>query len=156
MPGLATKIDLSKLDVLFLLDTTSSMGAYIEKAKTSILQISEELVKSERCELRMGLVKYRDHPPEDSTYTTQVADLTDRFAVIKANLAGTEAQGGGDFPEAVCCAMNDCAHNVTWRDDAVKIAILIADAPPHGLKVIGDRQPNGKIYQNSELFFLQF
>ena len=30
-----------------------------------------------------------------------------------------------------------------WRDDAIKVVILIADAPPHGLGGCGDGFPNG-------------
>lgn len=53
------------------------------------------------------------------------------------------AQGGGDFPESVCCGMSDCLEKLEWRSEAVKVAILIADAPPHGLGNLGDSFPNG-------------
>lgn len=45
----------------------------------------------------------------------------------------THPGGGGDFPEAVCCALHDCLEKLTWREEAIKVAILIADAPPHGM-----------------------
>lgn len=41
-------------------------------------------------------------------------------------------------------ALYDAVHNLKWRSGAVKIAILIADAPPHGLEVSGDHWPNGE------------
>merc|ERR1711988_353879 len=53
------------------------------------------------------------------------------------------ASGGGDGPEAVTAALHDGLHNVAWRPNATKIAILIADAPPHGLEPSGDGFPNG-------------
>ena len=50
---------------------------------------------------------------------------------------------GGDGPEAMTPALYDAAHKLAWRTNAVKIAILIADAPPHGLEKSGDHWPNG-------------
>jgi len=41
--------------------------------------------------------------------------------------------------------LHAAAHNLSWRTNAVKIAILIADAPPHGLDSgAGDTWPNGR------------
>jgi hypothetical protein len=53
-----------------------------------------------------------------------------------------EAQGGGDGPEAVTAAVDD-ARRLPWRPNATKVAVLIADAPPHGLEPGGDGFPNG-------------
>lgn len=41
-------------------------------------------------------------------------------------------------------ALHAAVHTLSWRKNAVKIAILIADAPPHGLDIQGDHWPNGK------------
>jgi Mg-chelatase subunit ChlD len=141
-PSTTTQIvsDPTKLDLVFMLDTTGSMGSYIHMAKTNILRIADELVKSERCHLRIGLVNYNDHPAAKVTDTT---DLTDVYAEVKNKLEMTTASGGADEPEAVCCAMHDCLNVVTWRPEAVKIAILITDAPPHGLNTMGDSFPKG-------------
>jgi hypothetical protein len=99
----------------------------------------------EKCELRMAVVSYRDHPPQDHTYVTKVADLTDDIEKAKDFLKNTSAFGGGDGPESVCCGLNDCLEKLTWREEAVKVCILIADAPPHGLGGgCGDGFPNGK------------
>ena len=79
------------------------------------------------------MVKYRDHPPQDRTYVTQVNNLTDDMKVVKRFISAAKPSGGGDFPEAICCGFNDALEKLKWRDDAVKCVILIADAPPHGL-----------------------
>ena len=84
--------------------------------------------------MRIGLVRYRDHPPQDSTYITQVEDLTDDMAKAKDSITNTKAYGGGDLPESICCGLYDCLNKLSWRDDSIKCAILIADAPPHGLR----------------------
>jgi hypothetical protein len=51
---------------------------------------------------------------------------------------------GGDCPEAIAPALHAAAHTLSWRKNAVKIALLIADAPPHGLQPAGDTWPNGR------------
>merc|ERR1712029_98734 len=39
-------------------------------------------------------------------------------------------------------ALSDALH-LPWRSNATKLAVLIADAPPHGLEPFGDGFPNG-------------
>lgn len=83
--------------------------------------------------MQVGVVNYRDHPPQDRTYITQIHHLTRDIAETRKFLIGTEASGGGDRPEALCCGLHDCLSKLNWRNDAVKVVILITDAPPHGL-----------------------
>merc|ERR1719453_2157235 len=53
------------------------------------------------------------------------------------------ATGGGDGPEAVATALH-CADLMAWREDAARIAVLITDAPPHGIEQSGsDNFPDG-------------
>jgi hypothetical protein len=52
---------------------------------------------------------------------------------VKENIAKMDASGGQDLPEAICCALHECLSSLKWRDEAVKIAILITDSPPHGI-----------------------
>lgn len=92
--------------------------------------------------MRISTVAYRDHPPQDNTYVTKLDDLTDDINQVRAFINNLNASGGGDCPEAVCCGMHDCLKKLSWREDSVKIAILICDAPPHGL-CGGDSFPNG-------------
>lgn len=51
---------------------------------------------------------------------------------IKANLKTLYASGGGDGPEAVTAAMYALTE-MEWRQRATRMAVLIADAPPHGI-----------------------
>jgi len=48
------------------MDCTGSMGPYIESARNNIRSIVEEIVVSEKSDVRMALVEYRDHPPQVS------------------------------------------------------------------------------------------
>jgi len=50
---------------------------------------------------------------------------------------------GGDPPEAIADALQ-AVLDLSWRNVAVKICVLIADAPPHGLGYDGDAFESGK------------
>jgi len=132
----------NELDLVFCCDCTSSMGTYIESAKQNIRKISEEMHAMEARDMRYGLVCYRDHPPQDNTYATKVFPLTPSIKEMQQNINTMSAQGGGDGPESVACALND-ALNMDYRKNAVRICVIIADAPPHGLGEASDGFPNG-------------
>lgn len=134
-------------DIIFLQDATASQSPYIDKARTEINRICQRLVKAGAVGegegyLRMGLIAFRDHPPQDRTFVTQEYQFTTSTSVMASNLKGLSAHGGGDGPESQTDAMNG-ALNAKWREDATKIVILITDAPPHGLGESGDGFPNG-------------
>lgn len=48
------------------MDCTGSMGSYIASATNNIRAIVEEIVISEKSDMRLALVEYRDHPPQVS------------------------------------------------------------------------------------------
>ena len=122
-----------KLDLAFAMDCTSSMGSYIAAAKQNIENIVQTISTSGIGEVRFGLVEYRDHPPQDSSFVTRKHDFTVSVTTMKSWLNQCSAQGGGDTPEAVADALYDCLH-LSWRPDATKVCVLISDAPPHGLE----------------------
>ncbi|CAF0796183.1 unnamed protein product [Adineta steineri] len=140
-PELA-KHDSSILDLVFIMDCTGSMGSYIASATNSIRSIVEEIVVSEKSDIHLALVEYRDHPPQDATFVTRVHDFTAKVSEMKGWLEQCSAQGGGDAPEAVADGLH-AALKLSWRENATKICVLISDAPPHGLDPNGDQFPNG-------------
>ena len=73
--------------------------------------------------------------------TNQVG-FTTSVLEMKENLNGLFAAGGGDGPEAMTAALKAAA-DLDWRPHAAKMAILITDAPPHGIGEYGDGFPNG-------------
>ena len=136
------KHDIKLLDLAFAMDCTSSMGSFIASAKNNILQIVEKIVASEKSDVRLALVNYRDHPPQDSTFVTEVHDFTPSPKTMKDWLANSSALGGGDIPEAVADGLHDVL-KLSWREEATKICVCISDAPPHGLGASGDCFPDG-------------
>ena len=95
------------LDLAFAMDTTGSMSSYIHSARDNIRHIVEDIVAKETCDVRLALVEYRDHPPQDRSYVTQVHDFTPRVAEMRQWLEVSKADGGGDAPEAVADALHD-------------------------------------------------
>lgn len=88
------------------------------------------------------MVEYRDHPPQEETFVVRANDFTESIKEMKKWLEACSAQGGGDGPEAVADGLH-AALKLSWRENATKICVLIADAPPHGLSPSGDSFPNG-------------
>jgi len=48
------------------MDCTGSMSSYIASATQNIHSIVEAIVTSEKSDVRLALVEYRDHPPQVS------------------------------------------------------------------------------------------
>jgi hypothetical protein len=92
--------------------------------------------------VRFALVSYRDHPPQDTSYVTKTFKFTDSLSVMESYVQTMSANGGGDGPEAVTAAMQACL-DLSYRPNATKFVIIIADAPPHGVGEGGDGFPNG-------------
>ncbi len=120
-----------RVEVVFCLDTTGSMGGLIEGAKQKIWSISNQIAGGKPTpDLRVGLVAYRDR---GDAYVTKVFDLTDDLDAVHASLKGFRAEGGGDIPESVNQALDDAVNKVKWGDDkdTLRIIFLVGDAPPH-------------------------
>src|SRR5947209_11849351 len=80
-----------RVEVVFCLDTTGSMGGLIEAAKQKIWAISNQVASGKPTpELKIGLVAYRDR---GDAYVTQVFDLSDDLDAIHGHLKGFQAQG---------------------------------------------------------------
>lgn len=122
-------------------DCTGSQGSYIASATKNIEEICNHIYESgklqAREDLRIGLVAYRDHPPQDHTYVTKNFGFSSDISEVHKNLSSLYASGGGDGPEAVTAALAEVL-NMDWRPLASKMVVLIADAPPHGIGEYGD------------------
>ncbi|XP_052802052.1 uncharacterized protein LOC128232507 isoform X2 [Mya arenaria] len=131
------------LDLAFIMDTTGSMSSYIHTARENIQKVVDRIVQSSRTDIRFALIEYRDHPPAESTFVVRKNDFTSSVLTMKSWLEKAEASGGGDTPEAVADALHS-GTTLSWRPKAVKVAVLVSDAPPHGLDPSSDTSfPNG-------------
>lgn len=120
------------LEMVFVIDTTGSMGGLIEGAKQRVWGIVNEVMQSEaKPDVRVGLVAYRDKGDE---YVTQVLPLTEDLDKVYTTLMSYSANGGGDGPENVRSALLAGVRNAGWSQSSSNIAqilFLVGDAPPH-------------------------
>jgi von Willebrand factor type A domain len=131
---------LNQADLAFVVDTTGSMGAFIDAAKRHMVALLRALTAEAATpiDLRLGVVEYRDHPPQDHSFVTRThavgADLRKAQKVIN----GLAPAGGGDAPEAVYDGLRAACTELEWRPHSRRLAVLVGDAPPHGTGCGGD------------------
>lgn len=120
-----------RIDVVFALDTTGSMGGLIAGAKQKIWAIADTIRRDNpNAAIRIGLVAYRDR---GDAYVTEKSELSDDLQAIYGRLLQMNAAGGGDWPEAVNDALQTAVARMEWArgPEACRIVFLVGDAPPH-------------------------
>ena len=120
-----------RVEVVFCLDTTGSMGGLIEGAKQKIWAITNQVVSGRPTpEIKVGLVAFRDR---GDTYVTKVFDLTTDLDEVHKNLKSFKAEGGGDTPESVNQALYESVTKIKWTTgkETLRLVFLVGDAPPH-------------------------
>ena len=118
------------VDVLFVFDATGSMGDELRYLQAEMKDvIARAKAATGGLKIRTGAVVYRDHYDE---YLTRISRLTEDIKTTQAFIDKQEANGGGDYPEAVPEALMAALNSAGWDDDArARIAFLILDAPCH-------------------------
>jgi Mg-chelatase subunit ChlD len=120
------------MEMVFVLDTTGSMGGLLTGAKERIWGIVNEVMQtSSRPSVKVGLVAYRDRGDQ---YITQVLPLTEDLDKVYSTLMEYEAGGGGDEPENVRRALAEGVAKGGWSRPSpnhAQILFLVGDAPPH-------------------------
>jgi von Willebrand factor type A domain len=118
-----------RLDLVFLVDATGSMADEIAKLKTSMRAVAAQIAQLPTTpDVCYGLVTYRDR---GDAYLTRSHDFTHDLGSFQSALAQAQAAGGGDTPEALNEALHETVHGLSWRREAVRLVVLVADAPPH-------------------------
>jgi hypothetical protein len=115
------------LETVFVIDTTGSMGGYIDAAKETARQAAAAVFASAG-EGRVGLVEYRDHG--DAFVARDVVGLTTSSDEFSAGLDTLYAGGGGDWPESMSSGIFEAVRS-DWTPAASKSVVVIADAPAH-------------------------
>ncbi len=67
--------------------------------KMQIIGIAEGISKMGESDVRFGLVQYRDHPPQDQSFVTEVHDFTFSHKRMQSYVNTMAAGGGGDAAE---------------------------------------------------------
>jgi hypothetical protein len=133
---------LNEIDLCLVVDTTGSMGPFIQAAKRELHGALGALEEHGGADLRVGLVQYRDHPPQDRSFVTRVDAMTGDLGAARGYVAALELGGGGDEPEAVLRGVHDACTRTQWRPHALRFAVLVGDAPPHAYRA-WEQAPRG-------------
>lgn len=116
-----------RIQLMFVIDTTGSMSDEIYYLKEEIDDVIGRIKQQTNAEVLLSILVYRDYGDE---YLTDYSDFTSNVSAQQAYLKKQDADGGGDFPEAVEVAMAE-AVDKQWSANATKIIIHVADAPAH-------------------------
>lgn len=129
---------LKRLDLVFCIDCTGSMGGLIASARRHVGQVLDALSRELGKDLRVGFVGYRDHSDGKKLFTLE--PLTADVDRVRKAIDTVSVEGGGDGPEAVFAAMKQCLE-LEWAKQSYRVVLLIADAPPHAVGAPGDAFP---------------
>jgi hypothetical protein len=117
-----------KLDVMFMIDTTGSMGDELEYLKAEMGDVIRRASGEDNISVRTSVNFYRDKGDE---YELRYFDFREDVDEAVSLLAKQSAAGGGDYEEAVDTALDFAINQARWDENAVKIMFLVLDAPPH-------------------------
>jgi hypothetical protein len=121
---------LSRLDLVFCVDLTSSMTPFLDAARAHMARILEGMRAAAGDELRVAIVGYRDH---GSIEVVEIRPFTTVTAETEASLRALVVRSppeNSDAAEAVFSGLAACLE-LPWRDGAYRVIVLVGDAPPH-------------------------
>ena len=139
--GLEKKGEDLTVDIVWVIDTTLSMGPFINQTTEMVKKISREIVTANPefdKRLRFGVWGFRDSVEEVPGLEYLTRNFTPDLKPIEGFLAAmggvkeTRVDSVG-FPEDVFAGVQDGLYNTAWRPNSLKIMILVGDAPGHQL-----------------------
>ncbi len=121
------------IELMFVIDTTGSMGDEINYLKVEIDDVISEIQeKNPNTIIKLALLFYRDKGDE---YVTRYFDFTQDIQKQKNNLSKQNANGGGDFEEAVYKALGEAVDKQWSSSSETRVLVHVADAPSHDNEV---------------------
>ena len=136
------KSSIHEFDIVFLIDSTASMGPYIEAAKSESKNISKILRNTyPEMNFQYGYIFYRD-PIDSKEDIHEMINLTDQVNDLPYEIGKIKAIGGGDLPEDWVGAYKKVNNDINWRNGN-KVIFHIADAGAHGKRFTpSDKYPD--------------
>ena len=141
-------------DIVFVVDITGTMTAFIESAKKRL----KEFINSSRAEgyhTRMCIstfgdytvkkcTRFFDNNPKDPSTTSQVSELLTELSQLQAYKGEGKDPGWPDLPENSLGALIDASQS-PWAADSQRFVILVTDwgflSSPDNRGSIGDKAP---------------
>lgn len=119
---------LQTLEIMFVIDTTGSMGDEMRYLKAEISDVISKIVEKTNYNVSLALLFYRDIGDD---YVTRYYDFSSDIDAQQANLKSQSAGGGGDYPEAVDQALSEAVAKQWSSGNTTKLLFHVLDAPPH-------------------------
>lgn len=116
------------IDIVIAIDCTGSMGGTINNVKTNAQRIAE-IIRERAATTWFGAIKFRDYG--DQFITVILMHPGESISAFQAAVNTMQAGGGGDWAEAYVEVVFQAAQEVTWRQGARRLLIILGDAPPH-------------------------
>ncbi len=132
------KENLSNVDIVFVVDGTNSMEAYLKAVKESITKIMQNLTEDNKTNFRFGGVIYRDkddYIPHPQKLTSNISKITDYFTT-----SATSNQS--PYPELMYQGLIDGMTKTGLNKNHFNLLILIGDCGNHRLE---GTETNGQV-----------
>lgn len=117
-------------DIVFLADTTGSMGSSIANVKANAASILNQ-VKAAQPTAQFAVAEYKDEGSGDPYAYRLNTQLTGTNAAVLNGINLWSASGGGDTPEAWLGALGRVTQTVSFRPDGTRVVVMFGDAPSH-------------------------
>lgn len=122
------------VDVMFLFDTTGSMGGLISSAQSQASTILGNL--SSYGSVRYAVSDYRDFPEGDFGGSGDYAyqnhlNVPGTAAAAQTAINGLSIGWGNDLPESNLYALQHAATDTAWRTSSNRFVVWFGDSPGH-------------------------
>ncbi len=137
----AGSADSPKLDIVFVMDLTRSMGPFVERTRQMLTEIASSLsgggIAADA--VALGLWGYRDDPKLCEGIGFNTRNFTPELQSVPAfvqTLEGVQETkvDSIDYAEDVFAGVADAVTQTKWRDGAIRLILLVGDAPGRGHK----------------------
>jgi len=129
MIELGCRLDTGKVDIVFCIDTTGSMYDDIARVRAALDGFAARL-HTLNYQYRFGAVTFGDGTNIwDFDPITPGYQMTGSYPTFRSRLVPLGASGGADGPETSWDAIWDAMTLYDWRVDALKVIIMLTDAP---------------------------
>ena len=115
------------VDLVILVDATSSMGPFIDAVKRGLIHLLG-ILESGNLDVRLGLVVFWDELCGERPECYPVGTPVDEIRKI---LQAKSVRGGGDIQESSLLAIKRGLELKGFRNSAKVVFVVDSDAPPH-------------------------
>lgn len=127
-----------KVDIVFVMDMTNSMGPYIELTKQAVANVTKTIITDPEVSksVKFGYVGYRDNvglmPELEFTAKNFTPELLEggSFVELVDKEVKAATVGSNDYQEEVFAGVVEALNTTKWRD-GLRFVVIVGDASSH-------------------------